>query len=419
MSINFEKITTEKRLKIDESGKNIVEIRNLDIFFGKGALKNHAIKDVSFNVNKGEILGLVGESGSGKTTIGRAIVGLINSAKGTIKIDDINIPNKASKVKRSIRNKLVKSVQMIFQDPASSLNPYKTITKIVKEGLDNINVKELFQKHFNEETIFNLNKMISKAKQPSILKKYEISYFSEMAIQDPSKLENIIYKTIYDEFKDDNYIRTYIELRRDSKTNLINEFHSDDKIKEKLIKDVVESVGLSAAMLARYPLEFSGGQQQRVGIARSIVMQPRLIIADEPISALDVSIQAQVINIFNELKDKLNLTFLFIAHDLRMVDYISDRIAVIYKGRIIEIGSANEVVNDSIHPYTRSLVSSIPTINTINESLRSIPYDWSIHGYNETKKPKWFKYKKAKGEHYVLGTSEEVEKWIKEKKNAS
>ncbi|SFW05742.1 peptide ABC transporter ATP-binding protein [Chlamydia abortus] len=151
---------------------------------------------------------------------------------------------------------------------------------------------------------------------------------------------------------------------------------------------MLKGVGFDESVLGRFPLEFSGGQQQRLGICRSIILKPKILIADEPISALDVSIQAQVINIFNEFKEKFNLTILFIAHDLRMVEYISDRIAVINKGTLLEIGKTKEIIHNPVHPYTKSLLDAIPSIEAKKGSLLGYQYDTNIHTYDENNQPK-------------------------------
>ncbi len=154
-----------------------------------------------------------------------------------------------------------------------------------------------------------------------------------------------------------------------------------------MVIDILKQVGLDDTVLGRFPLEFSGGQQQRLGICRAVVLRPKLLIADEPISALDVSIQAQVINIFNELKEKYHLTILFIAHDLRMVEYISDRIAVINRGTLLEIGPTDEIINNPYHPYTKSLLDAVPSIEKEKGSLMGNIYDHKIHNYTEDYQP--------------------------------
>lgn len=173
---------------------------------------------------------------------------------------------------------------------------------------------------------------------------------------------------------------------------------------------MLKSVGLDESVLKRFPLEFSGGQQQRIGISRALVLRPKLLIADEPISALDVSIQAQVINIFKDLKQKYNLTILFISHDLRMVEYISDRIAVINKGKLLEIGPTKEIMQNFLHPYTKSLMEAIPAIDSTSKSLLGYVYDPQIHEYSEDNQPEWVN---LGNNHFVLATKDEVSQWKK------
>lgn len=236
-------------------------------FFKKTNLK--AVDGVSFHIDEGETLGLVGESGCGKTTVGRTIVRLYKPTGGSIKykgteIDDDNI--------RSFR----KEMQIVFQDPYSSLNPRMTVADIVGEPLD------------------------------------------------------------------------------------IHKLYSSKNEREEKIANLLSLVGLNADHSRRYAHEFSGGQRQRIGIARALAVNPKFIVCDEPVSALDVSIQAQIINTFEELQDKLGLTYLFIAHDLLVVQHISRRIAVMYLGRIVEIAPSIELIENPLHPYTQSLISAIP-----------------------------------------------------------
>ncbi|MFH0702207.1 MAG: ABC transporter ATP-binding protein [bacterium] len=243
-------------------------------FFNRKVGAIYAVNNVSFDIYTGETLGLVGESGCGKSTIGRCILGLTPITKGNIKIGNINITDKNSKIPNSLRKKM----QIIFQNPYSSLNPRMTIEESLKEPL-------------------------------------------------------IIHKAV-------------------SKKQL-----------NPRIYELLDMVGLSSDVLNRYPHEFSGGQKQRIVIARALALNPDFIIADEPVSALDVSIQAQIINLLEDLKKRLGLTYLFISHDLSIVRYVSNRVAVMYLGEIVELASVEFLYSNPLHPYTKALLSSIPIAN--------------------------------------------------------
>ena len=268
--------------------KNVLEVDNLKMHFPirGGLLKKvvghvHAVDGVSFQIGRGETLGLVGESGCGKSTIGRMILRLYQPTNGSIRLEGEDITGLHGQDLIVARQKM----QMIFQDPYSSLNPRMTVGEIVGEGL-------------RLQTGFNGN-----------------------------------------------------------------------EIKEKVAAWLLK-VGLQPDHMSRYPHEFSGGQRQRIGIARALILEPEFVVCDEPISALDVSVQAQVINLLGELKENMGLTLIFIAHDLSMVRYVSDRMAVMYLGSIIEVGKADELYFDPKHPYTKILVGSNPEPDPIKERKR-------------------------------------------------
>ena len=276
--------------------EKLVEIKDLEISFGEGRKKFVAVKNANFFINRGETFSLVGESGSGKTTIGRAIIGLNETSGGDILYNGEKINGKISHEKS---RELIKKIQMIFQDPAASLNERATVDYIISEGLYNF---KLFK---NEE-------------------------------------------------------------ERQAK-----------------VRSMMTAVGLLPEHLTRFPHEFSGGQRQRIGIARALVMNPELVIADEPISALDVSVRAQVLNLLKRLQKELGLTYLFIAHDLSVVRFISDRIAVIHKGVIVEVAETEELFKNPLHPYTRSLLSAVPIPDPILERQKTlVVYDPNIHDYS-------------------------------------
>jgi peptide/nickel transport system ATP-binding protein len=242
-------------------------------FFGRTLAHVKAVDGVSFTIEKGKTYGLVGESGSGKTTTGRAVIGLNQITSGQVSFEGQDITN-IQKASKDIR----RDVQMIFQDPYSSLNPKKRVIDIVAEPL-----------------------------------------------------------------------RNYENLTKGEET--------------KRVQELLDLVGLSPESILKYPHEFSGGQRQRIGIARAIALKPKLIIADEPVSALDVSVQAQVLNFMQEIQKELGLTYLFISHDLGVIKHMCDQIGIMYKGRYVESGTKEDIFNNPQHIYTKRLVAAIPDIN--------------------------------------------------------
>ena len=295
--------------------------------FGKDDNAVRAVKNASFDIFKGETFSLVGESGSGKTTIGRAVIRVNPCAAGEICYKGVRI---SGKIPRSLDKEVIRNIQMVFQDPAASLNERATVDYIISEGLYNFHLYE------NEA----------------------------------------------------------------------------DRVKK--VETMIDEVGLLPEHLTRYPHEFSGGQRQRIGLARAMVMEPELVIADEPISALDVSIRAQVLNLLKKFQRERNVTYLFIAHDLSIVRFISDRIAVIYKGDIVEIAETDELFNYPLHPYTRSLISAIPIPDPKLEKHKVLfTYDPSVHDYS-VEKPA---LTDIGHEHFVFGNAKEIEEYkaIREK----
>ena len=307
---------------IAENGREILlSLKNVDITFGKGDSAVRAVKNASFDIYKGETFSLVGESGSGKTTIGRAVIRVNPCAAGEIQYKGVRI---SGKTKRSLDRDVIRNIQMVFQDPAASLNERATVDYIVSEGLYN------FHLYKNEE----------------------------------------------------------------------------DRMQK--VQNMIEEVGLLPEHLTRYPHEFSGGQRQRIGIARAMVMEPELVIADEPISALDVSIRAQVLNLMKKFQAERDVTYLFIAHDLSVVRFISDRIGVIYKGDIVEIADAEELFDYPMHTYTRSLISAIPIPDPQLEKNKVLfTYDPSVHDYSEDKPS----LQDIGHGHYVYGNAKEIEEY--------
>jgi oligopeptide/dipeptide ABC transporter ATP-binding protein len=306
ISSNFLNVTSPYTGKDPNSGKEpLLSVKDLKVQFKtKEKELFTAVKGVSFDVYKGETFGLVGESGSGKTTIGRTIIRLNPSNGGSIKFNGERIDGKIS---REMDKKIIKGIQMIFQDPMASLNERAKVDYIISEGLHTV------RKSISEEE------------------------------------------------------------------------------RKEIVGNVLSEVGLLPEFASRFPHEFSGGQRQRIGIARTLVMEPGLIIADEPISALDVSIRAQVLNLLSRLKREKELTYLFIAHDLSIMRFISDRIGVIYCGELVELAETEELFRIPLHPYTKALISAIPQPDPSRERSKEIlVYNESDHNYSESDPPRWF-----------------------------
>ena len=261
----------------------LLEVEGLKKYFslGRGRIL-HAVDDVSFALKPGETLGLVGESGCGKTTVGRTLLKLYKPDGGKIIYQGEDITQARGKRHRELCCKM----QMIYQDPYASLNPFMTIGEIVSEGLE------------------------------------------------------------------------------------INKIGADRQERQLMTYDLLEMVGLTKEHANRFPHEFSGGQRQRAGIARALAVNPEFVVCDEAISALDVSVQAQIINMLMDLREKMNLTYLFIAHDLSVVRYISQRVAVMYLGKIVEIGKASEVYSHPAHPYTKGLLEAVPVADPDYEKAK-------------------------------------------------
>lgn len=307
---------------IDETGREILlSLKNVDITFGNGDKAVRAVKNASFDIYKGETFSLVGESGSGKTTIGRAVIRVNPCAAGEILYKGVRI---SGKIPHSLDREVIRNVQMVFQDPAASLNERATVDYIISEGLYNFKL-----------------------------------------------------------FKDES-----------------------DRVHK--VEKMITDVGLLPEHLTRYPHEFSGGQRQRIGLARAMIMEPEFVVADEPISALDVSIRAQVLNLMGKFQKEKNITYLFIAHDLSIVRFISDRIGVIYKGDIVEIAPSDELFNYPLHPYTRSLISAIPIPDPVLEKNKQLfTYDPSVHDYSESKPSLQY----IGHDHYLFGNDQEIEEY--------
>ncbi len=299
----------------------LLKVNHLSIAFGTKHHRFEAVNDVSFSINRGETFGLVGESGSGKTTIGRAIIRICPTSGGEVIYKGTQINGKIS---RKLDKSLTQQIQMIFQDPMSSLNERAKVDYIVSEGIRS------------------------------------------------------------------------------------NGYNVSKEEREKAVADALLDVGLLPEFSSRFPHEFSGGQRQRIGIARALIMKPDFIIADEPISALDVSIRAQVLNLLAELQKKRKLTYLFIAHDLSVMRFITDRIAVIHLGRLVELAPTTTLFEHPMHPYTQALLSAIPLPNPQAEREKKLlVYDRSQHDYSSDP-PSWIELEPG---HFILANKQEEQNY--------
>lgn len=260
----------------------LLKIDDLNVTFGVAGGTVRAVRGVDLQVAKGEIVGLVGETGSGKTTVGKAVVRLLKPTSGQISIDGVPITNLSRRAMRPFR----RQIQMVFQDPYSSLNPRMTVSRLIEHPL-------------------SIHRIGNKAERT---------------------------------------IR---------------------------VREILERVGLSPSIMARYPGEMSGGQRQRVGLARALVLEPSLLVADEPVSALDVSVQAGILNLLVELQQELGFSCLFITHDLGVAEHLCDRVAVMYLGEIVELGSRDTVLIDGQHPYTQSLLDAVPIPDPLIQRSRA------------------------------------------------
>ena len=303
----------------------MLEIQDLTVQFGSRLHPFTAVDHVSFDIYQGETFGLVGESGSGKTTIGRAVIRIHPTAGGNIIFDGQKINGRIS---RSLDRQITQRIQMIFQDPMSSLNERAKVDYIVSEGL------------------------------------------------------------------------------------MSGHHHLTETQRREKVAKALSDVGLLPEFASRFPHEFSGGQRQRIGIARALIMEPDFIIADEPISALDVSIRAQVLNLLSSLQKERGLTYLFIAHDLSVVRFICDRIAVIHKGQIVELAESEELFAHPLHPYTQALLSAIPLPDPIAERQKKLlVYDPACHHYSQTNQPSWQEILPG---HFILASQEELDAYKKQ-----
>ena len=316
---------SEQRKTIEMDESVLLRVENLCQYFG--GLK--AVDNVSFDIKKGEVFGLVGESGCGKTTTGRAIIKLYNITSGNIYFKGQRVGAGTLSYKKAIEEAEKACKAEIDQIKAGSAANKAELIKQKKTELKTFVAQQKAE--------------IASAKRDNSHVDKDLITRIQMIFQDPIAS-----------------LDPRMTVREIISEGLVIKGMKDKEKIDELVYKVLETVGLVREHAGRYPHEFSGGQRQRIGVARAVIMNPELIIADEPVSALDVSIQAQVINLLNELRQELGLTILFIAHDLSVVKYFSDRIGVMYFGKMVELADADELFKHPMHPYTRSLLSAIP-----------------------------------------------------------
>lgn len=361
-----------------ENREVLLKVENLCQYFRMGRHVNKAVDNVSFEIYRGEVFGLVGESGCGKTTTGRSIIKLYDITSGDVYFKGRRICAGIQSYKNAIslaRKDAREKIQNLNND--SKLNPENKsandekikeiksqLNEIVKNNKTLIDLCKVDQKYCDKLYAKDLVKELEEEYKN---KPKDAEYYKSLKIAKKARLVTQIQMIFQDPIASLNPRMTVQEIIAEG---LIIKGITDKAYIQEKVYEILELVGLVKEHATRYPHEFSGGQKQRIGIARAIIMQPDMIIADEPVSALDVSIQAQVINLLNELREKLGLTILFIAHDLSVVKYFSDRIGVMYYGKLVELASSDELFAHPIHPYTRSLLSAIPLPDPVYEKKR-------------------------------------------------
>lgn len=364
----------------NEQGEVLLRVEHLCQYF-----KNvKAVDDVSFDIKRGEVFGLVGESGCGKTTTGRSIIKLYDITSGNIYFKGKRIAAGVKSYKDAIadaRKEMKKASPERKAELKALIAQQRAEIKLAK--IDHFKCDKLHANDLAQEVDEKYKPLLDAARGEE-LARLKKQYVQERAVAKKQRYITQIQMIFQDPVASLDPRMTVLETIAEG---LTIRGEKDKKVIEEKVYKVLERVGLVREHAGRYPHEFSGGQKQRIGVARAVIMNPELIIADEPVSALDVSIQAQVINLLNDLRHELGLTILFIAHDLSVVKYFSDRIGVMYYGKLVELASSDELFAHPLHPYTQSLLSAIPLPDPLYEKKRQrIKYDpLAAHDYSTDK----------------------------------
>ena len=407
----MDNLNVSQNVDVELKDNVLLKVDHLCQYFGP----TKAVDDVSFEIKKGEVFGMVGESGCGKTTTGRSIIKLYDITSGSVYFKGVRVCAGTGSYKQTI-----KEAKEAYSEKLKTASEEEK--KVLKEELDRtiaeqkklIKEAEFDQKNCDKEYVKKLTEAVRAEYEPKIAgavgeekKKLSAAYKNELRKAKNAKVITQIQMIFQDPIAS---LDPRMTVRDTIAEGLVIRGERDQKVIDQKVYEMLDLVGLVPEHASRYPHEFSGGQRQRIGVARAIIMRPDLVIADEPVSALDVSIQAQVINLLNDLRDKFGLTLLFIAHDLSVVKYFSDRIGVMYFGKMVEMAPSDELFLNPLHPYTRSLLSAIPLPDPISEKQRKrITYNpLAEHDYSVDKPS----FREVKPGHFVVCNDAEYKRYM-------